>query len=175
MKTYPRLTVQYILQPADVYDPFIYSWRNVIRWVIVVFACLLVYDIGPSWSSAHLGVGIRPAVLATLLIGFLLFILFFLPWLRVQSMFRKYPAMRRLRALSFSSDGLHIESEDTRADYKWSLFHRIVETPKVFLFIVTPRGATYLPKRCLSTPDEIEILRQLIRENFRGKKRLRPE
>lgn len=175
METYLRLTVKCILRPADVYDPFMYSWRNVIRWAAAVFACLLIYDTGPNWFLVRSGAGIKTALLLLLMAAVALFILFYLPWLSVQSMFRNYPSMRRLRSFSFSSDGLHIESEDVRADYKWSIFHRVVETPKVFLFIVTPRGATYLPKRCLLTPDDIRILRQLIRENFTGKKTLRRE
>ena len=89
---------------------------------------------------------------------FALIILFFLPWVRVQWMFRRLPAIEQSRSLSFSSEGLHLESEAARGDYKWWFFHRIVETPKVFMFIVG-RGGTYVPKRCLSTPGEIEILR----------------
>lgn len=175
METHPKLTVQLVLRPSDVYDPFLYSWRNLIRWVTVVFACFLIYDTSSTWSSALSGAGIKPALLISFLVGFALFILFVLPWLRVQSMFRKYPTLRRPRSFSFSSEGMHAESEDARGDYKWSLFHRIVETPKLFLFMSTPRGATYVPKRCLSRPDEIGILRQLIRENFKGKKTLRRE
>jgi hypothetical protein len=83
--------------------------------------------------------------------------------------------MGRARSLSFSSDGLHLESEDARANYKWSMFHRVVETSQLFVFISGPRSGTSLPKRRLTNSGEIQILRQLIRENFEGKKRLRPD
>jgi hypothetical protein len=173
MDTRPQLTAQIVLRPSDVYDPFLYSWRNVIRWTIVLFACLLIYDASPSWLSAHSGTQIKPVLLNPLLIAFVLFITFFVPWLRLQWMFRTYPTMRGLRSYSFSSEGMHIESEEARGDYKWSLFTRIVETPKSFVFVITSRGATYVPKRCLAGQGEIEILRHLIRENFKGKKTLR--
>jgi hypothetical protein len=175
MGTHLILTVQVILWPGDIYDPLVYSWRNVIRWATVLFACLVIYDTSLRWSSTHLAAGRKPALLIPLLIGLALLILFFLPWLRVQWMFRKYPMLRQPRSISFGSEGLHIESEDSRGDYKWSIFSRIVETPKVFLFSVTPRGATYVPKRCLSRPDQIRMLRQLIRDNFKGKRTLRHE
>lgn len=173
MESNRNLTVEFVLRPADVYDPFAYSWRNTIWWAIVVLVCLFLYEAVPSWSSAHLGVAIGQAALAPVLIVIALLILFVLPWIRVQSMFRRYPALGRPRSLSFGSEGLHVESDDARGDYKWSIFHRVVETPKVFLFIVTPRGATYLPKRCLATPGDISTLRRLIQENFRGQKTLR--
>src|ERR1700730_16015969 len=98
MGTYLTLTVQFILGPSDIYDPFIYSWRNVIRWAIVLFACLLIYDTSPSWSSTHWVAGRKPALLIPLLVGFALFILFFFPCLRVQWMFRKYPMLRQPRS-----------------------------------------------------------------------------
>ncbi len=90
-------------------------------------------------------------------------------------MFRNYATAGRLRTISFSNDGMHLESEDSSGDYKWSFFHRIVETHRAFQFIVGPRSATFLPKRCFSNSGEIQMLRQLIHENFKGKKRLRPD
>ncbi len=167
-----NLTVQYALRPADVYDPFWYSWRNVIRWATVVLVCLLVYEAGPGWSSAYFGITIKPTASIPVLIGASLFILFLLPWLRVQAMFRKYPALGRLRSVSLGTEGLHAESDDARGDYKWSIFRRVVETPKVFVFMATSRAGTYLPKRCLATRDEVVKLRRLIRENFSGQKTL---
>jgi hypothetical protein len=90
-------------------------------------------------------------------------------------MFHKYPALRRSRRVSFSAEGMHVESEDARGDYKWSLFYQIVETPKTFLFMQTTRGGVYIPKRCLSASDDIVTLRRLIRDNFTGKRRLRTD
>jgi hypothetical protein len=88
-------------------------------------------------------------------------------------MFGKFPQFQKPRRFSLNSEGMHFESEDARGDYKWSIFSRIVETPEVFIFVQTTRSSTYVPKRCLRKPDDILILRQLIRENFRGRRRLR--
>jgi YcxB-like protein len=175
MEAPPKLTVRYTLQPSDVYDPFLYSWRNLIRWVTVVFVCLLLYDLASNTSASRWRFGIAPAVLVPVVIGVLIVALFVWPWLKVQMMFRRYPTLGRPRSVAFSSDGMHTDSEDSQGDYKWSLFHRIGESPKAFVFMVTSRGGTYVPKRCLSTAGEIDILRQLIRENFRGKKKLRTD
>jgi hypothetical protein len=175
METHPKLTVHYTLRPADIYDPFQYSWRTAIRWAVVIFVGLLIYDLGPDRFPAHLGAAAQPVLIIAILVGVALFVLFVGPWLRIKSMFRNYATAGRLRTISFSTDGMHLESEDSRGDYKWSLFHRIVETSRAFQFIVGPRSATFLPKRCLSNSGEIQMLRQLVRENFKGKKRLRPD
>jgi hypothetical protein len=74
--------------------------------------------------------------------------------------------------MSFSSEGLHLESEDAKGDFKWSVFTRIAETPKTFLLMQTARAATYVPKRCLE-PGDLPVLRRLIRQNFTGKLTLR--
>jgi hypothetical protein len=88
-------------------------------------------------------------------------------------MFRETPAVGRARRITFNSEGFHMESEDARGEYKWTLFLRIIETRKVFVFMQTTKSGTYIPKRCLSNPQDILALRQLIRANFTGKKTLR--
>jgi YcxB-like protein len=169
------LTVQISLRPQDVYDPvrdlFLYSRGNIIRWAFALFACCLIYETRPIWSSTES----QPEMLVLFLFFLLVFLaLFLFPYLRVRSIFHETPALRKPRSISFSTGGLHLESEDARGDYKWSVFPNVVETPRVFLFMQTTRsGALYVPKRCLSGPDDVVKLRNLIRANFAGKARLR--
>jgi hypothetical protein len=175
------LTVQLNLRPQDVYDPvrdlFLFTWGNIIRWVFVLFAFYLIYETHPIWSSADS----EPQTLSALIVVALLFTLVFLavflfPYLRVRSIFHESPVLQKDRKVSFSADGIHIESEDGRGEFKWSLFRNIVETPRVFLFMQTTRsGAMYIPKRCLSGSDDVAKLRSLIRANFTGKARLQPD
>jgi YcxB-like protein len=163
METSAQVTAHFVLRPSDIdaIHPFAYSLQHVIRWTSVVFVCLVSYEAGPIWFYS--------------LSGSMLFVMFVLPWLRILWMFRKYSAFSRPRSISFGPEGMHLESEDARGDYKWSLFYRITETRRSFVFLVTPRGATYVPKRALSGSAEIGMLRKLIRENFGGKKWLRAD
>jgi hypothetical protein len=78
IETHSTLTVQYTLRATDVYDPFQYSWRTVIRWAVVVFVVLLLYDVGPDWFSAQLGAAVQPALVIAVLVSVALFILFLL-------------------------------------------------------------------------------------------------
>jgi len=174
METRSELTVEFTLQPSDVYDPFLWSRRNLARWIMTLFACFVIYDSRRFWFPAASGAATESALLLLSSLGVLaLVVLFFVPWLRVRSMFRKFPVIGKPRRISFSSEGMHLESEDAQGDYKWSLFGRIVETPKFFVFMQTAYSGTYVPRRCLSKPDAILILRQLIRENFKGERTLR--
>jgi hypothetical protein len=176
------LTVQVNLRPQDVYDPvrdlFLCSWDNIIRWAFVFFACYLIYETHPIWSSAESRSEAQSALVVVALLFTLVFLaLFLFPYLRVRSIFRELPALQKPRSISFSTEGIHIDSEDARGDYKWSLFRNVVETPRVFLFMQTTRstGALYVPKRCLSGSDGVVRLRRLIRGNFAGKARLWPD
>ena len=163
MEPRSELIVEVSLRPTDVYDPFMWSWQNLVRWVIVVFVCLLIYD---NRSK------VAPPLLL-LAAGITCVALFLYPYLRLRSMIRNSPGFRIPRRLFIDSDGLRLESENARGDYKWSFFKRIIESPKSFLFLQTTYSATYIPKRCLTGSDDVASLRQLIRANFRGKFTLR--
>jgi len=167
----PIVNVQCALRRSDVYQPLAYSWPSVIRWALVVFGFIMLYGPGSGSLWGDAGAGEKAVWLA----GFAVFVVFLLPWLSVQIMIRKYPAIWRSRSLSFSSEGMHLESEDARADYRWSVFYRINETSTLFLLMPTASTAVYVPKRCISSQEDIKVVRQLIRENFQGKKGLRSE
>jgi hypothetical protein len=164
------VTVQVDLRPQDVYevyDPFRnlfqYSWLNCFRWAFLLFETYLIYETHP------------PAlfVLALFLI-FILATLFLSPYLRVRSVFRESPTLRNTRTLSVGAEGIRVESEDGRGEYKWSVFPYVLETPRAFIFAQSSRGfgGTWIPKRCLSTPNDIVRLRDLVRSNCKGKIRL---
>ena len=170
-----KLTVEVTLQPADVWTPFLWSRQNLTRWVLALFVLFLAFDTRYFWAPAVTEFTAGSAILAWLLLFALLFVYVFLvPWLRAQSFFREYPRYRKARRLSFSSQGMRLDSEDAQGEYKWSIFSQIVETPKVFLLMQTARSAMYVPKRCLG-PGEIPTLRRLIRQNFTGTLRLRAD
>jgi YcxB-like protein len=174
MDNKPELIADITLEPGDVHHPFLWSWQNLVRWVLALTACLILYEVPPLWPP-----GVSPSERRTelfllyLLVGSVALALFLLPYLRVRSMFRKSPALRRPRRVIFNAEGIRFESEDARGEYKWSLFLRIIESKKVFVLLQTTHAATYIPKRCFRSPSDVELLRQLIRDNFKGKWTLR--
>jgi hypothetical protein len=113
----------------------------IVMGVVGLFACALMYDLNSNQAAEDWGYARGPAALIPIVLAVFVLVLFVWPRLRVQMMFRRYPALGRPRSASFDSYGMHMKSEDSQGDYKWSLFHRIVETRKVFMFAVPPRGA----------------------------------
>jgi hypothetical protein len=170
-----QVVVHVDLRPHDVYTPFHWNTRNIICWVLVLAAGWVVYE---SYSDDperwHLG-AMPPSAAAFGAIAVLCLGLFVFQYLYVRRLFQKYPVFKKPRQLRFGAEGVHVESEDVRADYKWSLFARVVETPKVFLLLQTASTAMYVPKRCFNSPADIAHLRELIREHFKGPWRLRQE
>jgi YcxB-like protein len=79
----------------------------------------------------------------------------------------------KTRRYTFDSTGIRIQSEDASSDCKWSLYQRGYESPSVFIFSLTSYHATYIPKRCFASSDDIARVRDLIRENMPGRWRLR--
>lgn len=169
-----ELIVDVKLEPGDVYSPFLWSRQNLIRWILLLAACGILYEMSPSWSlDVPFLKGNNGLLYLYLVVAAVALASFLLPYLRVRSMFRKSPAARMPRRLTFSTEGIQFESEDARGEYKWSLFMRIIETKKLFLLLQTANAATYIPKRCFRSPDDVKLLRQLIRDNFKGKWTLR--
>jgi hypothetical protein len=95
------------------------------------------------------------------------------PSLRVRAIFRGTPGFARPRRVTFRPDIILIEAADSKSECKWTLFSGVFETPSVFVFSQGKVGGTYIPKRCFASQQDIAFLRQLIRENFKGKATLR--
>jgi YcxB-like protein len=165
MQPQNQVTVDVTLEPSDFYEPFNLRRSSRFRLACGVVACLLAFTAWRLWPSDDSNfILIFVAVLACI---------FVYPWIKIQNTFRQSPGLRKPRRYSFNVDGMHLESEDARGDFKWSLFNEVVETKRCFLFMQTDRGGTPIPKRCLSQPHSLLSLRTLIRENFKGKRRLR--
>jgi hypothetical protein len=95
------------------------------------------------------------------------------PYLRLRSVFRKAPGFKKPVKYMLNAQGMRFESDDAKGEYNWSVFARVLETRKAFALAQTDYAATYIPKRCFASPEDISIFRQLVRDNFKGHWRLR--
>jgi len=145
------------------------------RWVLAILAGYIVYDICFS-SSSQLqffpDAKSISAVIVTLAV-FICFGLILFPYLRLRSVFQKAPGFKTRAKYMFDDQGMRFESEYAKGEYKWSVFARVLETRKAFALAQTDYAATYIPKRCFMSPNDISLFRQLVRENFKGRWRLR--
>lgn len=166
MEPRSEVTAEVILEPSDFYRSLDWTWGNLARWVLVV-AGLLALDSFRYWSWPDSGEKVGLVLL--------LFLAFVYPWVRVRYLFRKFPAYRKLRRFTFDAQGMHLQSEDASGDYKWSVFSRVVETPRSFMVVQTNRGGTIIPKRFFSRSGDSPLLRKLLWENFKGTLKLRAD
>ena len=173
----PEIVVDVELKLHDVYTPFDWNGQNLIRWVLAILAGYIVYDICFSPSSQlqfFSDANSISAVIITLGVFIGLGLVLF-PYLRLHSMFRKAPGFKGPKKYVFDAQGMRFESEHAKGEYKWSVFARILETRKAFALAQTHYTATYIPKRCFTSPNDILAFRYLVRENFKGRWRLRRE
>jgi hypothetical protein len=170
-----ELTVEFTLIPEDVYSPFRWDRNNLARWIASALLCYILYDVYSrsveTLRTFEGGTSII-AILITLFILVLAGLLLF-PLLRLRAVFRGTPGFATLKRVTFRPDLILFESESAKAECKWTLFLNVLETPRVFVFSQGKVGATYIPKRCFTSSEDIAFLRKLIRENFKGKITLR--
>jgi hypothetical protein len=170
-----EIAVNVSLQPADVFDPWRYTTRNFLRWLLALLGSFALFDSGQFWFPSIENRVLVASIAALSVLVCLALIIAVVPYLILVWRFRQYAAFTKPRRYLLDANGIHLDSEDARADYKWSLFTKAFETRKVFALVLTRHHGVTIPKRFLSTPGDIEHLRQLIRENFKGKRRLRTD
>ncbi len=98
-----------------------------------------------------------------------LFGIYFVRRMWVHLMFRHGPALRQPRKYSVSGAAFEMRSEAMTCSFRWNAFSRILETRRSFLFFLSPVFGMVVPKRCLSSADDIVHVRDVVRQNFKGK------
>jgi hypothetical protein len=179
--TSTQVVVDVILKPNDVYTPFQWDRYSLARWVAAAVVCWIFYyglegQLETLRSLPDVGhiIEFKAAILVTVILAvFILLALLLFPYLQIRTLFRKSPQFQKPVRYTFNPEGLRFESESASGALKWSAFDRVVETRKVFAFSLTSRSGTYIPKRCLASPSDVALLRQLIHDNFKGKWTLR--
>jgi hypothetical protein len=171
----PEVSVEYTLQFKDVYSPFRWDRRNFARWVVAIVLCYIFYDLYTKSTDALRSFESGSSILAILavLFIFILFAILVFPFLRARAVFRGTPGFAKSTRVTFRPDNILFETESGKSECKWTTFVNILETSTLFFFSQGKIGGTYVPKRCFGSPADIESLRQLVRENFKGKATLR--
>ncbi len=175
MENSREIIVEYQLQPNDVYTPFQASRENIIRWVLAITLCVIFYLGYPElveMTASNENGGAILAIVVVLAVFILLALLLF-PYLRVRARFRNSERLRETLRYELRDQGIHFVSEHVTSDSKWSLFVRAWETKTKFA-LGSDFRALYIPKRCL-TPENVKLLRQMIRENVKGNIQLRAD
>src|SRR5271154_1882574 len=170
-----ELTVEYTLKPADIYSPLRWERNNVARWVIAALFCYFLYEVLTRSADTLRSFDGGGSVLAIVVLLFvlILFGLLLFPYLRGVEVFRSTPAFSSPTRVTFRPDSILSEVSEARSECKWALFTGAFEPRQVFVFSQGKAGGTYIPNRAFRSSEDVAFLRQLIRENIKGKITLR--
>lgn|ERR1041385_1659427 len=87
-------------------------------------------------------------------------------WWSIRRQFLKQPRVQGPLTLVLDSTGAQWRWNGGSANCSWKNYIRLVEGKSQILFYTSPASFSFLPKRVL-TPEQLNELRTLLRENFR--------
>lgn len=169
-----EVVVEYQLQAQDVYRAFRPTADNVIRWALALMLAYTFYNryrADGATVRAFEGGKAIVAIIAVLTI-FILTGLVVCPYLQVRARFRKSNVLRSVLRAEFRDEGVRLANAVGTTHLKWSAFNRATETRLAFSLGSGTRNYVFLPKRSL-TAEDVTTFRRIIRENLKGKLRLR--
>ncbi|MGO8791162.1 MAG: YcxB family protein [Terriglobia bacterium] len=71
-----------------------------------------------------------------------------------------------IHTFTLDSHGIHSSSPAFDVTLKWSAINRVAETKRFFLFFFSSQAAQFLPKRVISSFDDLQAIRDLIATNL---------
>lgn len=76
--------------------------------------------------------------------------------------FRRNPKFREEYHLTFSRDNVHFKTASLDSTLQWTHYERVIETPDLFLLMYGKGLYTLIPKRCLTSNEDINTFRSLL-------------
>jgi hypothetical protein len=71
-----------------------------------------------------------------------------------------------MQTFTLDSRGIHISGPAFDVALKWSTISKVAETKRFFLFFFSSQSARFLPKRVISSADELQAIRDRIATNL---------
>jgi len=165
MEPQNQVTVEITLRPSDFHTTLEWTRSSLLRAGYAVVAVVLAYNAWRFWPSDDSNFMACFAAVLAVLCSY--------RWIRIRYLFYRFPGMRESRRYTFTVDGVRVEAADGSRTFKWLEFTKIVESKRLFIFESKSGSGRSVPKRFLTTPDDIATLRFLIRQNFNGPRKLR--
>jgi hypothetical protein len=151
--------------------------RNKLRWLIrtsftvlvLLLACLMISFLVRSTATPGTGriewANLRPILPWLLASGGLIGWALAAPYLTVRRAWLGQPAMQLQQTVEISDAGLVIDDEQSRNEYKWNAFIRLVESRNLFLFFPSNLVFIMIPKRAIP-PGELDAFRMMLNERL---------
>ena len=151
--------------------------RNKLRWLIrtsftvlfLLIACLMFSLVVRSTATQGTGkiewANLKSVLPWLLACGGLIVWALAAPYLTVRRAWLGQPAMQLQQTVEISDAGLVIEDEQSRNEYKWNAFIRLVESRNLFLLFPSNLLFVMIPKRAIP-PDKLDAFRIMLNERL---------
>jgi len=135
----------------------------IILGVIFLLIVGFIYMVDPS-TPRQLLMNILPFFY--LMFGFCVAV-YVVPYFSTRASFKKDD--QQPTVLTFSDDGISVETSDGKSHADWDVIHQVAETERDFLVSVGEKAFWTIPKRTI--PDEATLtrLRKLFADNVKGR------
>lgn len=85
---------------------------------------------------------------------------------------RKNPSVTGVLTFVLNSEGLETHGHSFDVRMRWDAIHRVIETRQFFLFYVASATAYFLPKTCVASPEELQLIRDIVSGAIRDRAKL---
>jgi hypothetical protein len=163
-------------------DVFAYSmWnlfdRNIVLKIIMYFTmlCLALFPLSfvlRNTVSEFKDVPLR-FHFYLLLLPFVHFMNVVMIFFMSRRVFMQNRFMREEIRYAFGDEGVQVSTDTRTSRHQWSMYGKVVETRRHFLFFYPDAMAHLIPKRCFKGTEELDRLREVLRDGLGDKARLR--
>ena len=139
---------------------------SVLALVILIIAILQATQ---GYSAAA---GLSTLLPYVLILGGIVVALPLLQRWQLKRLYRHTPTWRQEQTHEFSEEGVRMSNALSNSLMQWDAFVDVVETKEFFLLYSSRSMAHFLPKRAITTPDQLRDLRVLLEAELtrRGRK-----
>jgi len=132
-------------------------------WLIIfAFSCLIYSATGDITAKALIYLSV--VVFLILIVVYPLQIVFI-----SKNILKKDKLLQKEQHYSVYNEGFTVTTDSSKTEVKWSDIRKVVELNRAFVFLIAPNRAFLLPKTYLSSNEDVNEIRDIIRVNFEVK------
>ncbi|GEM_PF-1522717 len=170
----------YVRSSSFVQKHTFFSRYGFIIFPAIAFFSLVLYSFFVTKSSAR---GNQPFLQTALVIFIICFLIFcvllairFLPnpfvrW-NLSRQINSAPTAQQTQQVLFDDDGINIQNLLGSGEAKWGAIIEVVESKEDFYFYTAKKFAMFVPKRCFSSEEQQNQLRELVKRKLGDKAKL---
>ena len=169
------LTFRFTSTPAEHSRVLMYMLRRKRSYWItmsVLTVIILIIAIVPAIQGYSVATVLSTLLPYVLILGGIVVALPLLQRWQLKRFYRHTPTWQQEQTHEFSAEGVHMSNSLSNSLMRWDAFVEAVETKEFILLYSSRSMAHFLPKRAITTPEQLRDLRALVETELtrRGRK-----